>query len=65
MHGVIIIQGDKVKFRDNETMKHYRVIGEYDKYGALLIGVSNFKHGQEVDAYLQSDGMAIIKFSPI
>ena len=64
MHGVIIIQGDKVKFRDNETMKHYLVIGAYNVDGELK-ATFDFKHLQEVEATCYADGTAIIKFSPI
>jgi len=64
MHGVIIIQGDKVKFRDNETNKHYRVVGRYDEHG-FISDSFEFEHKQEVEAHMTLPGKCIIKFSPI
>jgi hypothetical protein len=64
MHGVIIIQGDKVKFRDNDTMKHYRVIGEYNVDGFIRTSFY-FKEFQQVEAVEYTEGNVVIKFSPI
>ncbi len=64
MHGVIIIQGDKTKFRDNETMKHYLVVGSWDRYG-FISNKLDFKPNQEVEAVEDMFGNVLIKFSPI
>ena len=64
MQGVIIIQGDKVKFRENETNIFYRVLWAYDVDGNTTANL-NFKQGDEVEADVFNSGGVIIKFSPI
>ena len=64
MHGVIIIQGDKVKFRDNETNKHYLVVGSYNVNQEKTNRVYA-KHLDEVEVNKINNYMVRIKFSPI
>jgi hypothetical protein len=63
MQGVIINQGAITKFRDNETNKHYLVVGAFDKY-ANLNDDFYFDHLEEVEAILFENGTVAIKFSP-